>query len=245
MDTRQPYPSDLTDAEWAQVCRFVPAPKPGGRPAKHTRREIVNGLLYLARTGCQWRALPHDLPPWGTVQWYFRLWKADGTFDRLMAERYDFEQRKGYAKSADGWSRDLWAQYAELGLLALPFAEEHGGFGGGPAATMIVLEALGRALERHRALDHLAEVALGLEAQLDVHVGEAEIAVEQQRVLAHACQRVRQRDGEPRLADAALAAGHGDDVAPAQGPHVGAGGDGRGGREYLFGHGAVLDELTA
>jgi transposase len=68
MDTRQPYPGDLTHAEWAQVCRVVPAPKTGGRPAKYPRREIVNALLYVARTGCQWRALPHDLPPWRSGQ---------------------------------------------------------------------------------------------------------------------------------------------------------------------------------
>ena len=86
MDTREPYPSDLTQPEWAQVQRFVPAPKPGGRPAKYDRREIVNALLYVARTGCQWRSLPHDLPPWTIVYWYFRCWKADGTLDRLMAE---------------------------------------------------------------------------------------------------------------------------------------------------------------
>ena len=84
METRQPYPSDLTDREWSQVSRFIPAPKQGGRPAKYTRREIVNGLLYVTRTGCQWRAMPHDLPPWDTVYWYFRRWKKDGTFDRLM-----------------------------------------------------------------------------------------------------------------------------------------------------------------
>ena len=83
MDTRQPYPSDLTHAEWAQVCRVVPAPKKGGRPAKYPRREILNALLYVARTGCQWRALPHDLPPWRIVYWYFMQWKKDGTFDRL------------------------------------------------------------------------------------------------------------------------------------------------------------------
>jgi transposase len=83
MDTRQPYPSDLTDREWAQVERFVPAPKPGGRPAKYQRREIVNALLYVDRTGCQWRALPHDFPPWDSVYWYFRTWKKDGTWDKL------------------------------------------------------------------------------------------------------------------------------------------------------------------
>jgi pimeloyl-CoA dehydrogenase small subunit len=78
--------------------------------------------------------------------------------DRLMADRYEFEQRKKYAESSTGWSRELWGQYAELGLLGLPFAEEHGGFGGGPTETMIVMEAWGRAL----ALEpFLATVVLG------------------------------------------------------------------------------------
>jgi transposase len=61
-------------------------PKSGGRPALYERREIVNALLYLDRTGCQWRALPHDLPPWEAVYWYFRNWKKDGTLDRLHDE---------------------------------------------------------------------------------------------------------------------------------------------------------------
>ncbi len=86
MDTRQPYPSDLTGPQWAQVSRFIPAPKMGGRPAKYERRAIVNALLYVARTGCQWRALPHDLPPWRTVYWYFMQWRKDGTLDRLHDE---------------------------------------------------------------------------------------------------------------------------------------------------------------
>jgi len=66
--------------------------------------------------------------------------------ERLCAQRYEFETRKKYAKEPDGWSRDMWRQYAELGLTALPFAEEHGGVGGGPVETMIVMEAFGRAL---------------------------------------------------------------------------------------------------
>ncbi len=66
--------------------------------------------------------------------------------DRLIQDRYGFEQRRKYAAAPDGWSRELWAQYAELGLLGLPFAEEHGGFGGGAVETMIVMEAFGRGL---------------------------------------------------------------------------------------------------
>jgi pimeloyl-CoA dehydrogenase small subunit len=66
--------------------------------------------------------------------------------DRVLAEEYAFEQRKTYREGADGWSRALWARYAELGLLGLPFEERYGGFGGGPIETMLVMEAFGRAL---------------------------------------------------------------------------------------------------
>ena len=68
------------------------------------------------------------------------------SLDRLIGDRYAFEQRKSYGQSADGWSRELWAQYAELGLLGLPFAEHYGGSAGGPVETMIAMEAFGRAL---------------------------------------------------------------------------------------------------
>jgi pimeloyl-CoA dehydrogenase small subunit len=66
--------------------------------------------------------------------------------DRFIADRYEFEQRKAFAKSEAGYSSDNWKQFADLGLLAIPFAEEHGGFGGGPIETMIVMEAFGRGL---------------------------------------------------------------------------------------------------
>ncbi|HEX3861567.1 MAG TPA: acyl-CoA dehydrogenase family protein [Stellaceae bacterium] len=84
--------------------------------------------------------------------------------ERLLADRYAFEKRKAYAAEADGWSRDLWAQYAELGLLGLPFSEEHGGFGGGPIDVMVVMEALGRvlALEPYLATVVLCGAALRL-----------------------------------------------------------------------------------
>jgi putative transposase len=80
---RTAYPTDLTDAQWRRIAQLVPAPKPGGRPAKYTRREIVNAILYQTRNGCVWRALPHDLPSYRIVFHYFRLWQADGTWDRL------------------------------------------------------------------------------------------------------------------------------------------------------------------
>ena len=76
------YPSDLTDAQWALIEPMVPV-KPGGRPAIHPRRRIVEAILYLNRTGCSWRPLPHDFPPWDTVYWYFKRWNAEGTTDRI------------------------------------------------------------------------------------------------------------------------------------------------------------------
>ena len=80
------------------------------------------------------------------------------SLDRLVADRYAFEQRKAYAQNPEGWSRELWRQYAELGLLGLPFAESYGGSGGGPVETMLVMEAFGRAL----ALEpYLATIVLG------------------------------------------------------------------------------------
>lgn len=78
----RPYPSDLTDEQWALIEPMVPV-KPGGRPAKHPRRRIVEAILYVNRTGCSWRSLPHDFPPWDTVYWYFQLWNAEGTTDRI------------------------------------------------------------------------------------------------------------------------------------------------------------------
>ena len=80
---RKAYPTDLTDAQWAILEPLLPAPKPGGRPRSVDLREIVNGLLYVLGTGCPWRSLPHDLPPWPTVWTYFRQWRDDGTLDRL------------------------------------------------------------------------------------------------------------------------------------------------------------------
>jgi pimeloyl-CoA dehydrogenase small subunit len=80
------------------------------------------------------------------------------SIDRLLTDRYGFAQRRQYLAEPEGWSRAMWRQYAELGLLGVPFAEEHGGFGGGPVETMLVMEAFGRAL----ALEpYLASVVLG------------------------------------------------------------------------------------
>jgi putative transposase len=80
---RQPYPTDLSDVEWQRIQPYLPAPKSGGRPRVHTLREILNAIFYIVRSGCTWRMLPHDLPPWKTVYHYFRLWRKDGTWERI------------------------------------------------------------------------------------------------------------------------------------------------------------------
>ena len=81
--SRTLYPTDLTDAQWQLMDGRVPRPKPGGRPARYSRREIINAILYQTRNGCVWRALPHDLPPYRIVFYYFRLWQKDGTWDHI------------------------------------------------------------------------------------------------------------------------------------------------------------------
>ena len=83
MVTRKGYPSDVSDAEWAVLEPLLPARKRTGRPPTVERREVVNAIFYLLRTGCQWRYLPEGFPNWNTVYWYFQRWSDDGTWLRL------------------------------------------------------------------------------------------------------------------------------------------------------------------
>jgi putative transposase len=80
---REAYPTDITDAEWRALAPHRPAPKVAGRPQRHAVRDILNAIFYILRSGCAWRLLPHDLPPWKTVYHYFRLWRLQGIWDRL------------------------------------------------------------------------------------------------------------------------------------------------------------------
>jgi putative transposase len=82
---RQPYPSDLTDAQWKEIERLIPPPKPGGRPRTVNMREVINAILYFLRTGCQWRYLPHAFPKWKTVYHYFWSWGKDDTWEQMHA----------------------------------------------------------------------------------------------------------------------------------------------------------------
>ena len=79
------YPSELTDEEWAILGPLLERERRDGRGRPRTveRREVVNAILYVLRTGCQWRSLPEGFPPWNTVYWYFARWTGDGTWERV------------------------------------------------------------------------------------------------------------------------------------------------------------------
>jgi putative transposase len=85
---KTPYPSDMTDQEWEIVSRYIPKPiwYRNLQEPKHSRRDIVDAIFYRERTGCQWRNLPHDFPPWQTVFQYYWRWGKDGTLERLHDE---------------------------------------------------------------------------------------------------------------------------------------------------------------
>jgi len=83
MSTRRAYATDLSDEEWRILKSLVPEAKPGGRPRAHATRELLDAIFYAVRGGCAWRLLPHEFPPWKTVYHYFRLWRIDGTWERV------------------------------------------------------------------------------------------------------------------------------------------------------------------
>lgn len=86
--SRLRYPSDLTDEEWSLVAPLIPPARRGGNKRHVNEREIVNGLMYVLSTGCQWRAIPKDLPPRSTLHDYLELWNWAGTLDRIHEALY-------------------------------------------------------------------------------------------------------------------------------------------------------------
>src|SRR5260370_19610210 len=100
MRSRKAYPSDLTDAEWEILKPMIPAISPEAVIVVHERRAIVNGILYVLRSGCPWRLLPNDLPAWGTVSSYFRTWRNDRIWDQGLATlRQRMRHKQGRAAS--------------------------------------------------------------------------------------------------------------------------------------------------
>ena len=100
MTTRAAYPSDLTDKQWAEIQSLIPAAEPGGREREVNLREVLNGILYLLRGGISWRMLPHDLPPWGTVHYYYRRFRLDGTWIKIHDVIRGRVRRKAGRKAA-------------------------------------------------------------------------------------------------------------------------------------------------
>ncbi len=83
MPTQEPYPSSLSDAEWKLIEPLIPGPKLLGRPPRYSKRAILDAIFYTVRSGCAWRLLPHDLPPWRIVYYYFMIWRRDGLWQRI------------------------------------------------------------------------------------------------------------------------------------------------------------------
>lgn len=81
--SQQIYPTDLNDTQWSKIRPYLPAEAPTGRPREHGWRMILNGIFYILQSGCSWRMLPRDLPPWKTVYHYFRVWRKTGLWERL------------------------------------------------------------------------------------------------------------------------------------------------------------------
>jgi putative transposase len=98
MSTRKSYPSDLTDEQWLLIRPLLPKPQRRGRKQAVPRRAILDAVFYVVRTGCQWRQLPHDFPPWGTVASQFHRWRAAGVWEKihhaLHARAREHEGRK-------------------------------------------------------------------------------------------------------------------------------------------------------
>jgi putative transposase len=106
MRTRR-YPSDLTEEQWALVKSLIHTARPGGRPGKTAIREVINAILSLRRTGCQWRFLPQDFPAKSTVWQYYNAWRRDGTLHRIHAKlREQVRRRHGRKRTPAAASID-------------------------------------------------------------------------------------------------------------------------------------------
>ena len=92
------YDTDLTDAAWAWIAPVLPTARPGGRPRTTNLRAVLNAIFYLLRTGCQWRLLPREFPPCGTVYHYFQAWQSSGVWVHL--HRVLYEQARRHAGRA-------------------------------------------------------------------------------------------------------------------------------------------------
>jgi putative transposase len=127
------YTTNLTDAQWALVVSMIPEAKAGGRPRSIDIRAVVNAIFYLLRTGCQWRLLPHDFPPWPTVYYYFRRWEREAVWLRLLRSLYPLVRLKAGRREApsvaimDGQSVKTTEKGAFGALTPISGSEEENG----------------------------------------------------------------------------------------------------------------------
>jgi transposase len=109
----EPYPSDLTDAEWAVLQPLVPGPARLGRPPRYEKRAILNAIFYVVRSGCSWRMLPSEMPPWRIVYYYFMRWREDGVWIELH------ETLRDALRARSGKKKPLGLRYSTRRVLEL------------------------------------------------------------------------------------------------------------------------------
>ena len=138
------YPSDLTDEEWAHVGPLIPPAKSGGNRRRVDERGIVDGLMYVLSTGCQWRAIPKDLPARSTLYDYLDLWQWDGTLDRIHETLYvKRREQAGREVSPTAAIIDSPAGNSPCARQSVKSAEK-----GGPASTRRAMTLARRSRER-------------------------------------------------------------------------------------------------
>ena len=104
---RKPYPTDLSDAQWSRLRSYLPTPKAQGRPRTHSLRDVLDAIFYVLKSGCHWRLLPHDFPPWSTVYYHFRKLRLSGAWGLIYRALRGAARNTEYAKTPMH-RRQLW-----------------------------------------------------------------------------------------------------------------------------------------